>query len=90
MTAWNTFVIFLTLRGISLAWVWTLVVITQALSTLNVVIAFGTGPLFVSIGAPALMTGLAFGVALVRPAAWTAAVQSAMTVALFATVVLST
>ena len=88
MTVWNTFVILLSLRGISLAWVWALVVITQTLSTLNVVIALGTGQLFVSVGAPALMTGLAFGIALVRPAAWTAAVQCAITIVLFSIVVL--
>ena len=88
MVAWLTFVIFLTLRGISLAWVWALAVITQVLSTVNVAVALGTVQLFVSGGAPALMTGLAFGIALVRPAAWTAAVQSAITIVLFTTIVL--
>ena len=88
MVTWLTFVIFLTHRGIGLAWVWALAAITQAFSAVNVVVALGAGQLFVISGASALMTGLAFGIALVRPAAWTAAMQSAITIALFTTIVL--
>lgn len=88
MAGWNAIMIALTFRGMGTTWVWAMVVLTNTLSALNIVVALGAGQVFASTGAPALMTNLAFGIALVRPAAWAAAVQSVSTILLFATLVL--
>jgi class 3 adenylate cyclase len=85
---WEVFVAFLTLGDISLAQVWGLASLTTTISAVCVVFAFGTGETFAAAGAAALMTNGAFGLALVRPAAWVAAALSLMTVSLFVVVVI--
>ena len=66
---WEVFVVpFLTRRPISLALVWATATFTTTLSALSILLAFGTGETFVTVGAAALMTNAAFGIALVRPA----------------------
>ena len=84
---WETFMVLLTLRPISLAQVWALAVITTTLSALSVVLALGTGESFLTLGASALMTNAAFGIALVRPAGWVAATLGVMTVLVYSIVV---
>jgi class 3 adenylate cyclase len=84
---WNTFMVLLTLRPITLAQVWGLVVITTTISGLTIILALGTGETFVTVGAAALMTNAAFGIALVRPAGWVAAALSVMSVLVYVIVV---
>jgi class 3 adenylate cyclase len=84
---WETFMVLLTLRPISLAQVWALAVMTTTLSALSIVLAFGTGESFLTLGASALMTNAAFGIALVRPAGWVAATLGVMTVLVYSIVV---
>ena len=84
---WETLMVFLTFRRITLGQVWAGAVVTTTISALSIVYAFGTGETFVTVGAAALMTNAVFGIALVRPAGWVAAGLSAMTVLLFSTVV---
>jgi class 3 adenylate cyclase len=86
---WEMFVVpLLTRRPISLALVWATASFTTTISALSIVFAFGTGETFVTVGAAALMTNAAFGIALVRPAGWVAAGLSVMTIVLYVTVVL--
>jgi class 3 adenylate cyclase len=84
---WETFMVLVTLRPITLAQVWALAVITTTLSALSIILAFGTGETFLTVGAAALMTNAAFGIALVRPAGWVAATLSVMTVLVYSIVV---
>jgi len=86
---WEMFVVpFLTRRPISLARVWATASFTTTLSALCILFAFGTGETFVTVGAAALMTNAAFGIALVRPAGWVAATLGVMTLLLYSIVVL--
>jgi class 3 adenylate cyclase len=82
---WESFMVLLTLRPITLPQVWALASITTTISALGVVYAFGTGQSFLTVGVAALMTNAVFGIALVRPAGWVAAGLSAMTILLFST-----
>lgn len=84
---WEVSMVFLTLRAISLAQVWALAVLTTTISALSIVLAFGTGETFLTVGAAALMTNAAFGIALVRPAGWVAATLGVMSVLVYAIVV---
>jgi class 3 adenylate cyclase len=79
---------FLTFRRISLAQVWALAFFTTTLGALSIILVFGTGQTFVTVGVSALMTNAAFGIALVRPAGWVAAALSVMTVLVFSVVLL--
>ena len=81
--AWEVSMVFLTFRPMTLAQVWAGAVASTTLGTIGIVLAFGTGEAFVTIGAAALMTNIAFGIALVRPAGWVAAGLSVMTVLLY-------
>ena len=83
---WEGMMVLLTLRRMTLAQVWAGAVASTTISAVGIVIAFGTGHTFVTVGAAALMTNAAFGIALVRPAGWVAAGLSAMTVVLFSAV----
>jgi class 3 adenylate cyclase len=73
----------------TLVQVWAFASITTTISAIGIIFAFGTGQNFVNVGAAALMTNGAFGIALVRPAAWVAAALSVMTIFLFSFVVLA-
>ena len=84
---WESVMVLLTFRPITLAQVWAGAVVTTTISALSIVYAFGTGETFVTVGAAALMTTAVFGIALVRPAGWVAAALGLMTVALYSTVV---
>src|ERR1700730_13212744 len=75
----------LTRRPIRLALVWATASFTTTISALSIVLAFGTGETFVTVGAAALMTNAAFGIALVRPAGWVAVGLSVMTIVLYLT-----
>jgi class 3 adenylate cyclase len=86
---WELFVAYLTLHEMSLGRVWAHAFSTTTISALSIVFAFGTGDTFVGPGAAALMTNAAFGIALVRPAAWVAALTSLMTVLVFGTVMVT-
>jgi class 3 adenylate cyclase len=88
LTAWLAVVAFLTLRDISLAQVWALGFATTMLAAIGIVVVLGTGQVFVSAGAAALMVNAAVAIALVRLAAWLAAALSVITVLLFVVVVL--
>ena len=83
---WEALMVLLTFWPMPLARVWAGAVASTTISAMGIVLAFGTGETFVTVGAAALMTNAAFGIALVRPAGWVAAGLSAMTVVLFATV----
>jgi class 3 adenylate cyclase len=80
--------VFLTFRQISLPQVWAVAVFTTTISALSIILAFGTGQTFVTVGVAALMTNAVFGIALVRPAGWVAAGLGALTVLIFAVVTL--
>lgn len=84
LTGWLAFVTLLTLRGISLPQVWALAFVTTTLGALGIVFALGTGEVFVTAGAAALMVNGAFAIALVRLTAWLAAALGVITVLLFA------
>jgi class 3 adenylate cyclase len=87
---WETLVIApLTYRVVDLQQVWALAFITSTISALGIVVAFGTGELFVTVGVAALMTNAAFGIGLVRPAGWVAAAIGVMEVILFGLIVLA-
>ena len=86
MACWQVFVLYLTLREMTLRQVWGHALFTTTISALSIAFVFGTGDTFITVGAAALMTNAAFGIALVRPAAWVAALQSLMTVILFGAV----
>jgi class 3 adenylate cyclase len=87
---WETAVVTpLTFRGIDMHRVSTLAFVTSTFSALGIVYAFGTGDLFVTVGAAALATNAAFGIGLVRPAGWVAAAISLMEVVLFVVIVLA-
>ena len=88
--AWNIAVVArATYRGIDLRRVWVLALVTSTLSALSIVVALGTGELFVTVGAAALMTNAAFGIGLVRPAGWVAMAIGIMEVILFGFIVLA-
>jgi class 3 adenylate cyclase len=86
---WELVVAYLTLSEISLEGVWALCFFTTVLSGLSLVLAFGTGTMFITSGAAAVMTNAAYGIALVRPAAWVAALLGALSAIAFAFVVLA-
>ena len=87
---WNIAVVAsATYRGIDLRRVWVLAFVTSTLSALSIVLALGTGELFVTVGAAALMTNAAFGIGLVRPAGWVAMAIGIMEVILFGLIVLA-
>lgn len=87
---WETVVVTpLTLRGIGLRQVWGLAFVTSTISAVSIVYAFGTGELFVTVGAAALATNAAFGIGLVRPAGWVAAAIGIVEVIIFGAVVLA-
>lgn len=86
---WTAFVSgFLTRRTISLPRVWAIACFSTILGDLGMVLAFGTGETFVTVGVAALMTNVVFGIALVRPAGWVAAALSVATLLVYMTVVL--
>ena len=86
---WELFVALLTFRGISLPQVWGLAFVTTTISATGIVVAFGTGDTFVTIGAAALMTNGVFGIGLVRLAAWLAAAIGVIQIVAFSAVVLA-
>jgi class 3 adenylate cyclase len=79
----------LTFRGIDTHEVSALAFVTSTISALSIVFAFGTGDLFVTVGAAALATNAAFGIGLVRPAGWVAALIGMVEVVIFVVVVLA-
>jgi class 3 adenylate cyclase len=86
---WEWIVTLLTFRGISLPRVWGLAFVTTTISMVGIVVAFGTGDTFVTVGAAALMTNGVFGIALARLAAWLAAAIGVIQVVVFSAVVLA-
>ena len=87
---WETGVVApVTYRLVDVNQVWALAFITSTISALGIVVAFGTGELFVTIGAAALATNAAFGIGLVRPAGWVAAAIGIMEVVLFGAIVVA-
>jgi class 3 adenylate cyclase len=87
---WETFIVApVTYRIVDVQKVWTLAFVTSTISALGIVVAFGTGELFVTVGVAALMTNAAFGIGLVRPAGWVAAAIGIVEIALFGVIVLA-
>ena len=87
---WETVIVApLTYRLVDVNQVWTLAFITSTISAVGVVVAFGMGDLFVTVGAAALATNAAFGIGLVRPAGWAAAAIGIVEVVLFGVIVLA-
>ncbi len=87
---WETVIVApLTYRLVDVNQVWTLAFITSTISAVGIVVAFGTGDLFVTVGAAALATNAAFGIGLVRPAGWAAAAIGIVEVVLFGVIVLA-
>ena len=87
---WETVIVApVTYRIVDVQKVWTLAFVTSTISALGIVVAFGTGELFVTVGAAALATNAAFGIGLVRPAGWVAAAIGIVEVVLFGVIVLA-